>query len=1022
MRLVPCARRLAAAVLALVFAVTAAAASQLCPDEQATEQLPPANPAYCARLDPIMRKPSALPLDQYEAALNDFIGNYCHRRLASGWKMDKTVRDAGPFVAGLNNGTWSGTEQGTHMPVLIWYSPEMVAWLKKYRPAEGTPPARVPPVPDGAIMIKEMYNSTPAAACRVPDLLKLKPVEQGAAVMVRDSAAAKDGWFWGWYGWPNINSGWSVDYPPSPANGLPFMGFGQYCLNCHASARDNQTFASLGNIKGEAGTFLSFLAQDFYQTQTFGIQPPPKALMMEAPIFSEHLRILEARRLVAPRALLALPPSNSDFMAALNLGGLPPVTEPVDALYMQSQTYDNVWNTGQGPAQAHTFLTSDQCVGCHSAGGTGLQYEMTAPVPGPVPPKSPTLINFSPYGTWRTSPMGLAGRDPIFFTQLASETQTFHPASSPTVQSVCLGCHGIQGQRQFSIDTAKPGAPCPDFLRSMVDAVPYPAGNPQAALAHFGGLARDGIACDSCHHMVLGKADTAKFEKQPQNRCVAERQQMLNPDNTGFGRTFTGSFFVGSPDTVYGPFEDPKQMPMNHALGVVPEHSTTIKTSELCGTCHTVHLPVYSGTKVVAQSYEQTTYPEWAFSAYRTGDTPDGKLPFGAGALAQSCQGCHMPSADSVGPFRSKIAGIQEHSNFPQTDNGLPASQIDLQVRTGFAKHLLVGLNVFFIEMAKQFAPILGIPTSDPMLVSKGVAPLQLTEQTMLDQASNTTAAISVGAIATDAGELRASVTVTNKTGHKFPSGVGFRRAFVDFAVLDDAGKVLWESGRTNDAGVLLDQAGKPIAGELWWKDDCSGRINSPGNNPHQPHYQVISQQDQVQIFQELVTTPPPGAPTPSARPPSARPLCGRHAEPSGELTTSFLSICGTLKDNRLLPQGFLPLEQRVQISRALGAGADMAEDSGAVGTGDDPAYKTGGGDTFAYHVPLSGLSAPPAKINATLYYQATPPFFLQDRFCTAKGTDADRLRVVTSQLKLDNTRAARWKLNMVSTGPIAVP
>jgi hypothetical protein len=48
-----------------------------------------------------MRRPSALPLDQYEAKLNDFIGNYCHRRLASGWKMDKTVRDAGPFVASL---------------------------------------------------------------------------------------------------------------------------------------------------------------------------------------------------------------------------------------------------------------------------------------------------------------------------------------------------------------------------------------------------------------------------------------------------------------------------------------------------------------------------------------------------------------------------------------------------------------------------------------------------------------------------------------------------------------------------------------------------------------------------------------------------------------------------------------------------------------------------------------------------------------------------------------------------------
>ena len=39
-----------------------------------------------------------------------------------------------------------------------------------------------------------------------------------------------------------------------------------------------------------------------------------------------------------------------------------------------------------------------------------------------------------------------------------------------------------------------------------------PADNKQAALAHFGGLARDGISCNSCHHMVLGKADTAKFE------------------------------------------------------------------------------------------------------------------------------------------------------------------------------------------------------------------------------------------------------------------------------------------------------------------------------------------------------------------------------------------------------------------------------------------------------------------------------------------------------------------------------
>jgi len=129
-----------------------------------------------------------------------------------------------------------------------------------------------------------------------------------------------------------------------------------------------------------------------------------------------------------------------------------------------------------------------------------------------------------------------------------------------------------------------------------------------------------------------------------------------------------------------------------------------------------------------------------------------------------------MPSADAAKTaFRSKIADIQEHSNFPEAENALPAADIDLQVRTGFAKHQLVGLNVFFIQMAMQFYETLGIRTADPMLVAKGVPPLDLTKQTMLDQAANATAAIAIDSLSRDVNELRASITVTNKTGHKFP-------------------------------------------------------------------------------------------------------------------------------------------------------------------------------------------------------------------------------------------------------------
>src|SRR5262249_15802504 len=153
-----------------------------------------------------------------------------------------------------------------------------------------------------------------------------------------------------------------------------------------------------------------------------------------------------------------------------------------------------------------------------------------------------------------------------------------------------------------------------------------------------------------------------------------------------------------------------------------PVHDgVTITSSELCGSCHTVHLPVLHRGKTIEHAYEQTTYPEWAFSAYRTGDSPDGPLPSGAGALAQSCQGCHMPNKDTSGNrYRSKIAAIQEYSNFPAAENTLPPDDIDLKERAGFGQHVLVGLNAFLLKMAWQFPDILGIRKTDPMLTSTG--------------------------------------------------------------------------------------------------------------------------------------------------------------------------------------------------------------------------------------------------------------------------------------------------------------
>jgi hypothetical protein len=1006
-----------AAVLTIclgLLSTLAVQASSTCPEQQTTPQVP-TNLALCKQLEPTIRNPGAMPLNDYEKALNQFMSNMCHRNTAAGWVSDKRIRDTGPWVGTYANGAWSGNYYGTHSPVLIWYSPDFYAWLKTNRPENAGPRVEQiteQPVPDGAIAVKEMYTY-PGAACSGVDPLYLLPTVDGAAMMVRDSTVAHDGWFWGWYGWHGTPAkGWWPDWPAKETSPPPNMGFGQYCTNCHASARDNQTFAALKNIKGEPGEPLVFLSQNFFlnppwQSQLAGsvaaAAPPPAVLFKPL-----HLRIAEAG------AATKTPPPptgpvNPFFMAMRGAPATAAAAPPsLDSIVkMPPMTYDNVWVKAGTLTAASQFITSDQCVGCHSAGGTGLQYDMTQPGTATL------LLNISPYGTWRGTPMGLAGRDPIFFAQLSSETQTFHPAASPLVQDTCLGCHGILGQRQFGIDTLSASGKCEPFARDTVNATPYPPDDPVAKLAHYGGLARDGISCAACHHMVLGNKDSGPVANLPQNVCVQQRQAELNPGFNGFAKTFTGSFFVGATDRLYGPFDDPKTKPMNHALGVDPAYNANVKTSELCGTCHTVHLPIMSNGQPIGHVYEQLTYPEWAFSAYRTGTSPDGPLPSGPGSLAQSCQDCHMPSKDTAGnPYPSKIAAIQERSNFPEADNTLPPGDIDLPVRDGFAQHTLVGLNVFLLEMAQQFPELLGIRLLDPMLVDQGINSIPASEASMVDQALNKTVALSVGDVKNDGQSLSAKVTLVNHVGHKFPSGVGFRRAFVQFEVLDSSGVPLWSSGSTNSDGVIIDEKKKPIIGELWWKNDCSARIE-PDARLHQPHYQEITQQNQAQIYQELVSTPAA----------NGTPVCRPHAPPAGQLTTSFLSICTVVKDNRLLPQGFLSIGDRKQIATALGADTDMAEETDPEGVGNDPDYTSGGGDSLVYRVPLAELgTGKPATVRATLYYQATPPFFLQDRFCTAQGADTDRLRYISGNINLGPTPGAGWKLRVVTSGPVNVP
>ena len=162
-----------------------------------------------------------------------------------------------------------------------------------------------------------------------------------------------------------------------------------------------------------------------------------------------------------------------------------------------------------------------------------------------------------------------------------------------------------------------------------------------------------------------------------------------------------------------------------------------------------------------------------------------------------------------------QIATIQD-STYAEADHDLPNAEIDIPVRDDYRRHELVGLNVFLVEMFNQFDRILGIDQSDYMTSATNGDELAI--ENMVRQAREETVALDLSITAAGQGSLEAEVNVTNKVGHRLPSGVGFRRVFLEVLVtreVDGAEEVIWGSGRTNSVGVIVDGNGVPLKTEF---------------------------------------------------------------------------------------------------------------------------------------------------------------------------------------------------------------
>ena len=383
-------------------------------------------------------------------------------------------------------------------------------------------------------------------------------------------------------------------------------------------------------------------------------------------------------------------------------------------------------------------------------------------------------------------------------------------------------------------------------------------------------------------------------------------------------------------------------------------------------------------------------------------------------------------------PLIQQPIAFIEDTQYPQTGNRLPDDKIRVRFREeGFVRHQLQGLNVTLLEMFRQFMSpyksngtnilanvVLGVRQNDYM---SGLDGLSNAIDNFVQQAQNSTAEVSVSEPAGRNQNLVADVKVTNKTGHRLPSGVGFRRAFLEVRVIDNAtGKTVWCSGCTNELGVITKGAGSDrLASELFdvytdgtkpatlgYPTPCNKAVSGVSPQHYQRHFfwdpqtntgSAITRQDQVQIYEEL----------------NLNIQCA--------MTTSFLRRDYQLKDNRLLPFGWTK-SGPLNPDKTPYIPAEYLHETHPIAVGTDPAYADGSGtNVVRYEIPLSAFTARNVSITATLYYQSIPPYFLNDRFTQApNGPATQRLYYLTSNLQTKGTPIENWKFRIATASQTA--
>lgn len=253
--------------------------------------------------------------------------------------------------------------------------------------------------------------------------------------------------------------------------------------------------------------------------------------------------------------------------------------------------------------------------------------------------------------------------------------------------------------------------------------------------------------------------------------------------------------------------------PGSTAATKTPGGNEFIRTSEFCGSCHDLTVPILNHGMP-----EQRTYSEWKFSDFskvsNVGYDPIKKKVWNG---EQRCQDCHMPKLK----HEYSDADTGTYSADPWLVGGFPYGK-DRAINGGTAIHKLSGANRDLPDMMKALYPevdleVIGIPTGrDPR-----VFPGMLSDRApMWDRAKhNTEITLRDGVdmkivqapteLVNLPGVFEMKVQVINKTGHRLPTGYpDGRRIWLSVNVKDSAtGTMVYESGVYDDAQATLSTA-----------------------------------------------------------------------------------------------------------------------------------------------------------------------------------------------------------------------